>query len=1154
MAQFAIPLLVSGIMTGASYGINALARRKQKPQYVDRGRNSDLRITAPGYGEFIPRIWGKVRFAPLLIYSSGVREVITETREQTGGGGKGGGGRQTVVNRNFSYYTTLDLLLCRNEIQSVPRLWADNNLIYNFQPDPNLHYFEAEAGTRAGGASVTADPGCSSGNKVTGVGNGGTLSFNLPNPTFPIDAYTNVYTILTVYYKSPANRTLYVSADGATPVAHSFAAASNVQTQAITLDSHPDNITFSNAGGAAPDIDRISVWFSYTSTYPVDLPVTGIDDPFMDFPRDEFTPFPKYNFRPIKEAETGIYQFSTPQTAGIRVYTGTETQEPDSAIVAELDKRFGAGVGIEYASGSRGMAHVVLDNRLLPNSQPENYTAEVDQGTTQVTQILTDLYTEKNIDASVLNLTALAGLTRQGLIVPEMTAPGKIIADLEKWYQFKMVEADSKITAYLNNSAPIATITADDLRAHFAGGEMPSSDAEIGDQSEQDLPQVVYVNAMNPDDINYHNEAESDSLHGSTSARDIRNYSFPFVAPKSETKEVATRLLMQEHNESRPYDFMAMPKWGKLTPGDCINLELANATHSIRIVKKQMALSGPVRLTGVSTDEINFTLSESQIKNNPDIVPYTAKFPANTELIVFESQAVNLNDNSLGVYVAVCSKGFGKWAGAALYAKYVETEEFSFIEQIEKSTPLGVATSTLADNAGTGIDTTHSFTVYFYEKVEFESVSADEIAAQPTRNLTRLGNEWLQFRTAVAASLPANSHYKSAWTFSNLSRGLFGTAAAKSTHASSERFMAYSANVEFVRLDSAYFGKNVTFAAASFGQLLENAATKNLTITGLSLIGPNAPGDLESRVNPLAPTLTQIGASTLDKILIAVGNYTIAAKFRKIEVAGNSGFTSGLATTFQDVEGKAIGLPDRILIENVSSGPVTKYLRVSHSFDGITYHASATLTLTFENESGDGVPQLSGSAPTLTYDGTRFKFDIPYPQTNWYGQRAIHVEIYTPAHGSNSLDNYSASADAIAVANASYFPDSGKGKNNETQEIFSWTGKSVNILTGCVRGLEGSTAQAIEPGDFIMPAEDRRNLGDGYYYEYSQDADEHYFSYRAENRHGYSPWSSGIYLPPAGAGSQPPATAPPPAEDPPIENEDPFNTNKDRQDFGALYY
>jgi hypothetical protein len=44
MPQLAVPLLVSGIMTGTSYGLQALTRRKQKPQPIERGRNDDLRI------------------------------------------------------------------------------------------------------------------------------------------------------------------------------------------------------------------------------------------------------------------------------------------------------------------------------------------------------------------------------------------------------------------------------------------------------------------------------------------------------------------------------------------------------------------------------------------------------------------------------------------------------------------------------------------------------------------------------------------------------------------------------------------------------------------------------------------------------------------------------------------------------------------------------------------------------------------------------------------------------------------------------------------------------------------------------------------------------------------------------------------------------
>lgn len=118
---------------------------------------------------------------------------------------------------------------------------------------------EASANTLAGGAVVASCTGCSGGEKVGYIGDGGTLTFH------NADGGTGGATKVTVYYTSQEARTLQLSANGGTAVSVSPPATADWQTVASTtvtlqLDAGTSNtITLANPGAWAPDIDRIVV-------------------------------------------------------------------------------------------------------------------------------------------------------------------------------------------------------------------------------------------------------------------------------------------------------------------------------------------------------------------------------------------------------------------------------------------------------------------------------------------------------------------------------------------------------------------------------------------------------------------------------------------------------------------------------------------------------------------------------------------------------------------------------------------------------------------------------------------------------------------------------------------------------------------------------
>tara|TARA_B100002003_G_scaffold151479_1_gene140400 strand:- start:76 stop:4023 length:3948 start_codon:yes stop_codon:yes gene_type:complete len=123
---------------------------------VERGRASTLRVQAANEGAPIARIYGRMRVAGQVIWSTRFKEHVN--REEHGG--KGGGGGTTVT--EYSYTISFAIALCEGPITRIGRIWADGRQInidaLNWRlhrgtegqgPDPAIEAVEGEGNTPA---------------------------------------------------------------------------------------------------------------------------------------------------------------------------------------------------------------------------------------------------------------------------------------------------------------------------------------------------------------------------------------------------------------------------------------------------------------------------------------------------------------------------------------------------------------------------------------------------------------------------------------------------------------------------------------------------------------------------------------------------------------------------------------------------------------------------------------------------------------------------------------------------------------------------------------------------------------------------------------------------------------------------------------------
>jgi len=833
---------ISLAISAGGMALQYLLTPKIKPQKTDKGKMDDIRIQGSDYGTIIPKVWGKARLAGNVVFSSGIDHYTVTTGGNTGGGKKGGGASET----EHIYKTSLGVLVCQGELATFDRIWGDADLIIN-NLSAATGYFEAEDATLSGGASSFVDATASGGDAVQNIGSGGQVVFNTSSVSAPAlprldpDETALAKTKLTFYYKSATDKQAVIDTEDTSPATHDFAASpSDWTAYEVIVDGFANTVTYNNAGGPAPNLDRIRVekeW-EIVGQENVAFQVSGVVDPDIGYPTNLDNPGPYYNYPPasVKNGTTETYTLTTPIPGEvIRFYTGTEIQTADSKIKSWLDTRYGAGEGDLRASAMRGLAYVLFQDRTLKSARVENFTFEVDTDDATVNTILTDLFTAAGLSASDYTITATAGLTQEGFLDHTKQSRKTLVEHLERYHFFRIGEIDGEIKTILDTFTSSATVSENSLRAHAAGEDMPGFDAEVVVKDERELPREVRVSVMQPN-LEYHNETVAAHLF-TVQGKETKDYGFPIVDSAVNARTVAEKLLLKEHAESSAYEFWGMPEMAVYSVGDVITVPINDVDYKMRIEKKQMTLPiGKIRFQCVAinpfapsyyVDDVTATLPMAAVQFVAE------QFPRNSIAFVIPSKPIRGEDKGkLGVYLALCGRGYGQGDTISLYR---EMDEDNYVLQSVHDTPvpLGLCEDTLGNWAGGTAteDTSNILDIWFFDDVTLETVLQADIDRHPHVNLIRIGDEWLQFRTATIQTLEDNSPYRSKWRITNLWRGKYGTSAEISAHAADEYAAIVTPQLVFFELDAADVGEVVNIKAVTNRQGVEVAPISSFTFT-----------------------------------------------------------------------------------------------------------------------------------------------------------------------------------------------------------------------------------------------------------------------------------------------------------------------------------
>ena len=125
---FAIGNMLGGVVGNLLFPEDPVNTNESGP------RLSDLSVQTSTYGNGIPLLYGTVRVAGNVIWSTKLIEHVNTTITEVEGGK--GGSNPTTTLTTYTYTVSFAVSLCHNEIVGIKRIWADDKLWFDFTDPP----------------------------------------------------------------------------------------------------------------------------------------------------------------------------------------------------------------------------------------------------------------------------------------------------------------------------------------------------------------------------------------------------------------------------------------------------------------------------------------------------------------------------------------------------------------------------------------------------------------------------------------------------------------------------------------------------------------------------------------------------------------------------------------------------------------------------------------------------------------------------------------------------------------------------------------------------------------------------------------------------------------------------------------------------------
>ncbi len=191
-------------------------------------------------------------------------------------------------------------------------------------------------------------------------------------------------------------------------------------------------------------------------------------------------------------------------------------------------------------------------------------------GAVSLAALVRHLCLAAGMDAAHIDVSGLWGAV-EGLVIPAIESPRRTISMLARHFGFDAVESEGVIRFRMRGTAPVATITPDDIVA--GNGE----DIERSRGQETELPQVLRWSVTRADED--YDSALVEARRITTGAVRVTAESFPIAVAPEEAERRCRRVLMETWTGRERASFALPPSRLALDPGDVVSFTEGTATE-----------------------------------------------------------------------------------------------------------------------------------------------------------------------------------------------------------------------------------------------------------------------------------------------------------------------------------------------------------------------------------------------------------------------------------------------------------------------------------------------------------------------------------------------------------------------------------------------
>lgn len=841
-------------------------------------RLDDLKLPKFEYGSPIPRVWGRNRLPSAPIWMSSKREISTTT------GGKGGPEPEQTT---YTYECDILFLLCDNEIDAVPRIWSNGELIYSAlaaSDDATASASEstdkwADMRVHTGGPTQLPDPVYEA---AVGVGNApayrGRATLMIEGLQLGNSGQVPVLTFEVLTDATAAVRWV----EGDENPGHTFVATSE---PFLKWSFGFDSITsLPVSAGSACMLEGTNPGSASHVVTTQELVSSGkryFEVIFNDGSSSAIEP----GWLVVKDGAGGRYGTSysgdyttdgtslgTPGLGGTSIFwVGANVVimyafDLDAGLmwVGRNGVWFGViGTATDPGTGTNGKATGSLTGtncaieltwragicafaaglRTVRNDFsypiPSGFTPWSSDGTdadawtpndVALADVVVDLCEAAGVSSTQVDVADLAGLTVSGVPVTQVSPARSTLQTLAAAFYFDCVESD-KLHFRRRGTAPAATIPHDDIGAAL---DTPSTDDPMGLERANDIevPARFALQYINANDDYQAGTVYSDRIVSQSD--ETRTTTVPVTLAPEQAQGIVDTLALDTRVASttlRPAIDTTRPE---LEPTDVVQVvDVDGSTYRARIVREQYAAG--VRTLECVLDDAS-VLTAVGITDETSAPSLGVVINSLSDLLLLDIPILRDADNAPGLYALMRPRYSTGWAGAVLYISSDGTA-YTSGDRVSAPAVFGTTTTALGDWTGAPVfDEVSSVTVNV-GPATLVSATRDAMLDNASVNAALVNNELIQYRTATLVTAGV-------YTLTGLLRGRRGTEWAMTGHTAGERFaLLQTAGTARVAQVASDIGQTRYFRAVSVGRVLASAETTTLAPTSIGL-KPFAPVDL----------------------------------------------------------------------------------------------------------------------------------------------------------------------------------------------------------------------------------------------------------------------------------------------------------------------